>query len=83
MSSSFVTLWTVTRQAPPSMGFSRQNTGVGCHFLLQGIFPTLGIQLQSPASAGRFLILSHSSIKKEQNNAIFSNMDGSRDCHTE
>ena len=25
-------------QAPLSMGFSRQNTGVGCHFLLQGIF---------------------------------------------
>ena len=24
------------------MGFSRQNTGVGCHFLLQGIFPTQG-----------------------------------------
>ena len=28
------------RQAPLSMGFSRQNTGVGCHFFLQGIFPT-------------------------------------------
>ena len=23
------------------------------------------------------------SLKKEQNNAIFSNMDGARDCHTE
>ena len=22
-------------QAPPSLGFSRQDTGVGCHFLLQ------------------------------------------------
>ena len=22
-------------QAPPSLGFSRQETGVGCHFLLQ------------------------------------------------
>ena len=29
-------------QAPPSMGFSRQEYGVGCHFLLQGIFPTQG-----------------------------------------
>ena len=29
-------------QAPLSMGFSRQNTGVGCHFLLQGIFLTQG-----------------------------------------
>ena len=27
-------------QAPPSMEFSRQDTGVGCHFLPQGIFLT-------------------------------------------
>ena len=26
---------TAAHQAPPSLGFSRQNTGVGCHFLLQ------------------------------------------------
>ena len=30
--------WTVAYQAPPSMGFSRQE----CHFLLQRIFPTQG-----------------------------------------
>ena len=30
----FATPWTVAHQAPLSMGFSRQNTGVGCHFLL-------------------------------------------------
>ena len=29
-------------QVPLSMGFVRQNTGAGCHFLLQGIFPTQG-----------------------------------------
>ena len=34
------TPWMVTCQGPPSMGFFRQNTGVGCHSLLQGIFPT-------------------------------------------
>ena len=34
----FVTLWTVAHQAPLSMGFSRQDTGVGCHALFQGIF---------------------------------------------
>ena len=28
------TPWTAAYQAPPSMGFSRQNTGVGCHCLL-------------------------------------------------
>ena len=43
----FATPWTVSRQAAWSMGFPRHeywsglpfpNTGVGCHFLLQGIF---------------------------------------------
>ena len=38
----FGTAWTVAYQAPPSMGFPGKNTGVGCHFLLQGIFPTQG-----------------------------------------
>ena len=33
-----VTLWTVVRQAPLSIGFLRQEYGVGCRFLLQGIF---------------------------------------------
>ena len=32
--------WTVAHQAPLSMGFPGDNTGVGCHFLLQDIFPT-------------------------------------------
>jgi len=35
----FVILWTITRQVPLSMGFSRQDPGVGCHSLLQGISP--------------------------------------------
>ena len=38
----FVTSRTVARQAPLSVGFSRQNTGVGCHALLQGILQTQG-----------------------------------------
>ena len=38
----FVTLWTVAYQDPVSMGFSRQDTGVGYHVFLQGIFPTQG-----------------------------------------
>ena len=40
--SNSETSWAVARQAPLSMGFSRQ---VGCHFLLQGIFPTQGLNL--------------------------------------
>ena len=38
----FVTLCTVACQAFLSMGFPSKYTGVGCHFLLQGIFPTQG-----------------------------------------
>ena len=38
----FVISWTVAHQAPPSMEFSRQSIGVGCHFLLQRIFPMQG-----------------------------------------
>ena len=43
----FATPWTVAYQVSQFMGFSRQeywgkSTGVGCHFLLQGIFPTQG-----------------------------------------
>ena len=36
------TLWTIALQAPLSTGFSRKEyfPGVGCYFLLQGIFPT-------------------------------------------
>ena len=41
-----VTPWTVAHQAPLSVGFSRlENTGVHCHSLLQGIFPTQGSKL--------------------------------------
>ena len=38
----FATPWTVAHQAPLSMGLPSKNTGVGCHFLLQGIIPTQG-----------------------------------------
>ena len=41
-----VTSWTVARQAPLSMGFPRQEHWNGCHFLLQGIFPTQELNLQ-------------------------------------
>ena len=39
----FATPWTVAHQAPLSMGFSRQGYWSGCHFPLQGIFPTQGL----------------------------------------
>ena len=34
--------WTVAHQVPLSMEFSGKNPRVGCHSLLQGIFPTQG-----------------------------------------
>ena len=40
----------VAHQASLSMRFPRQKYWVGCHFLLQGIYPSLA----SPSSAGRF-----------------------------
>ena len=49
--------WTVACQAPHPWNFPSKNTGKGCHFLLQGIFPTPGIEPMSlvpPALAGRF-----------------------------
>ena len=49
----FATPWTVARSAPLSWDFPGKSTGVGCHFLLQGIFPT-GIETLSPALAGGF-----------------------------
>ena len=41
-SSFSATQWTVAPQTPLSTEFPRKNTGVGCHFLLQGIFPNQG-----------------------------------------
>ena len=39
----FVTPWTAAFQAPLSMGFSRQEYGVGSLSFLQGIFPIQGL----------------------------------------
>ena len=41
----FATPWTVARQAPLSVDSPGKNTGVGCHFLLQGVFLTQGSNL--------------------------------------
>ena len=40
-----LTPWTVALQAPLLMGFPRQEHWSGCHFFLQGIFPTQGLNL--------------------------------------
>ena len=43
VSDFFVTPWTVARQAPLSTKFSRWEYWSGLHALLQGIFPTQGL----------------------------------------
>ena len=45
----FATPWTVARQAPPSMGFSRQEYWNGLPFPSPGDLPNPGIELMSPA----------------------------------
>ena len=49
MSHSFATPWTVAYQAPPAMGFSRQEYWSGLPFPSPGDFPDPGIELRSPA----------------------------------
>ena len=41
----FATPWNVAHQAPLSIEFFRQEYGVGCHILFQGIFSTQGSNL--------------------------------------
>ena len=55
----FATPWTVVYQALLSMGYSRLNIRVGCHFLLQGIFPTQGLNLGLPHCRQMLYHLSH------------------------
>ena len=45
----FATLWTVAYQAPPSMGFSRQEYWSGLPFPSPGDLPNPGIEPRSPA----------------------------------
>ena len=49
-----VTPWTVARQAPLSMGFSRQEYWSGLPFPFPGDLPDSEIKATSPALAGKF-----------------------------
>ena len=51
----FATPWMAARQAPLSMGFSRQEDWSGLPFLLQGIFPTQGSNVGLPHCRQRLL----------------------------
>ena len=55
MSDSVITPWNVARQAPLSMGFSRQGYWSGLPCPHPGDLPDPGIEPASPALAGWFL----------------------------
>ena len=50
----FVTPWTAAHKAPLSMGFFRQEYWSGLPFPFPGDLPKLGLEITSPALAGRF-----------------------------
>ena len=54
-----VTLWIIVRQAPLSMGFSRQEYWSGLPFPPPGNLPNPGIESVSPALQADSLLLSH------------------------
>ena len=53
------TPWTAASQAPPSMGFSRQEYWSGLLFFFQGIFPTQRLNLGLPHCRRMLYPLSH------------------------
>ena len=55
----FKTPWTIARQAPLSMGFSRQEQWIGLPFPSLGDRPNLGIEPMSPAWQVNSLPLHH------------------------
>ena len=57
--SNSVNPWTVARQAPLSMGFSRQEYWSGLPFPSPGDLPLPGIKPVSPAWQADSLLLSH------------------------
>ena len=56
----FATPWTVAYQAPPSMGFSRQEYWSGLPFPSPGDLPDPGIKPRSPAFQLSCLVVSES-----------------------
>ena len=73
----FATPWTVARQAPLSMGFSRQEYWSGLPCSLPGVLPDSGIEpgsLTSPSSGGGFFTASttryYQIYKVEKNSSV-------------
>ena len=70
----FVTLWTVAHpQDSPG-----KNTGVGCHFLLQAIFPTQGSNPGPPALEADALTFSHQGSHQGKDRTQVQSLSGER-----
>ena len=63
----FATPWTVAHQAPPSMGFSRQEYWSGLPFPSPGDLPYPGIEPRSPALQADALT---SEVQKQKNESL-------------
>ena len=78
--------WIVACQAPCQWNFPGKNSGAGCHFLLQGIFPTQGLDPHplhcrwSPASQSDSLLLSHQRSPCKCLVVIFSHREKGLSC---
>ena len=57
--SDSVTPWTVVTRLLCPWNSPDKNTGLGCHFLLQGIFPTQGLNVGLPHGRQNLYHLSH------------------------
>ena len=68
----FATPWTVAHQALHLWNFPGKSTGVGCHFPLQGIFPTQGLNPGLPNGRQTLYCLSHQDILFNEAFDIFS-----------
>jgi len=70
-----MTLWTIARQAPLSMGFSRQEYWSGLPFPPPGDLPDPGMEprsLKSPALAGEFSLCHLGSPRSQKCNLMGS-----------
>jgi len=56
---TLATTWALACQPPLSLGFSGKNAGMDCHFLLQGIFLTQGLNPSLLLGRQTLLTLSH------------------------
>ena len=77
VSYSLLTPWTVARQAPLPMEFSRQENPLGCHFLPQEIFPTqeLNLHILHQQGAGGFFTTVLPEKKSTEGRGVYSGRD--------